>query len=320
MCASSATLAVLFPGQGAQYVGMGADLCEAFPEAAAVFARADEVLGWPLSALCFEGPEDELSETSNTQPAIYVASWALWCVLQGRLGGILPEIACVAGHSLGEFTALAAAGAFSFEEGLSLVRCRGEAMRDVGEEAPGGMAALVGLSDEVVAEIVATSRSEDCDLWIANYNSPGQLVVAGLGAPLERAMSLAAERGAKRVVRLAVSVACHTPLMVGAAARLGEALESTPLQRPWTPIISNAEAEPLQDSAEIEQALMRQLTHPVRWVESVQTMAKHGVTQVLEVGPRSVVAALTRRVDRSLRTHTVTDAASLEAFAAEMAG
>lgn len=306
--------ALIFPGQGCQKVGMGADCYRAFPESHDVFACADETLGFSLSRLCFEGPEEQLFDTANAQPAIYTATYAMWKALEPRLADRLPQVACCAGHSLGEFSALAVAGAMNFEDGLRLVRCRGEAMRDAGTQAPGGMTALIGLDDAVVVEVMAEINENSDQVWVANYNSPGQVVIAGERAALERASALATARGAKRAVPLAVSVACHTPLMGAASERLAAALNETVFRRPWAPIVSNALAAPLQAPDEIKAALLRQLTSPVRWVESVQTMAHQGVTSMLEVGPGAVLASLVKRIERTLDVASITDAAAIQGY------
>ena len=310
-------IALVFPGQGCQFVGMGADICESSAEARAIYDRADAVLGFSLSRLCFNGPVDELNDTANTQPAIYATTLALWMALLPRLEGILPRVAFAAGHSLGEFSALAIAGALDFEDGLRLVRRRGEAMRDAGTTSPGGMAAIIGLSDEVVAEIVAEARGDREDVWIANYNSPGQVVIAGKDDALSRALGLAKARQAKRALPLKVSVACHTPFMDAAADRLGVALEATTFHRPWVPVVSNAEATPLVEPEAIKAALLRQLNSPVRWVESVQTMVAGGTTTTLEVGPKEVVSGLIKRIHRPTARHSVSDVTSMNAFDAE---
>lgn len=308
-------LALVFPGQGAQFVGMGAALYEAFPEARAVFDRADEVLGLPLSRICFEGPAEVLDDTATTQPAIYATSYALWRALVARICQDMPRIGYVAGHSLGEYTALAAAGAISFEDGLRLVRCRGEAMRDAGAAAPGGMAVILGLDDDAVAGVVADAAG---DVWMANLNAPGQVVIAGEGRALERACGLATERGAKRAQPLAVSVACHTPLMQAAAERLGRALEATPIARAMAPVVSNVTAQPTADPAEIRANLLRQLCEPVRWTDSVRAMAAGGVRVMLEVGPKAVVSGLVKRIDRAIATHAVTSAEEILSLDSEV--
>jgi [acyl-carrier-protein] S-malonyltransferase len=309
-------LAIVFPGQGCQFVGMSADLCAAHPQALELFQRADEVLGFPLSGMCVEGPDEVLNDTANTQPAIYVASMALWALLAPTLTESASPVTFAAGHSLGEFSALTAAGAISFEDGVRLVRRRGEAMRDAGEAAPGGMVAIIGLDDDEVHALIeqVSAEVEGDGVWAANYNSPGQVIIAGTQAGLDRAMALAKERGAKRALPLQVSVACHTPLMAAAAEQLSAALNATTWSAPWAPVVANAVAEPLSDPQALQAALLRQLTSPVRWVESVQRMAQEGVTTILEVGPKSVLAGLIKRIDRTLTIEAVTDLASLQAL------
>ena len=305
------SLAIVFPGQGCQFVGMGSDLCCQFAHARERLEQADDILGLHLSRLCADGPEEILNDTANTQPAIYVTTMILWEALAEQLNGARPRIAMSAGHSLGEYAALTAAGALDFEQGLRLVRERGLAMAEAGNRAPGRMAAIIGLSDEVVHEIMAQVQGEKLNVWVANYNSPGQVVIAGCNEGLVRAVELAQERKAKRAIPLAVSVACHTPLMRAAAERLGAALAATEFRAPWIPIVSNATARPVSEPEEIRQALLRQLSSPVRWVESIQNMAKAGVTTMIEVGPKSVVTGLVRRISREMDVLTATDEASL---------
>jgi len=307
-------LSLLFPGQGCQAVGMGASLHADYAEARALFEMADDTLGFALSRICFEGPAEVLNDTANTQPAIYASTMALWAVLGPRIEGIRHHVRFLAGHSLGEFSALAAAGALGVADGLRLVRRRGQAMRDAGETAPGGMAAIIGLDDEAVAAIVGQANGDDQGLWMANYNAPGQVVIAGHHDKIARAVELAVERKARKAVTLKVSVACHTPIMRQAGERLAEALHETPLQRPWAPVVSNAEARPLSDPDEIRSALLRQLYSPVRWTESVRLMAADGVDAVLEIGPKAVVSGLVKRIDRSLARYSVTDGESAEAL------
>ncbi|MHB0858511.1 MAG: ACP S-malonyltransferase [Anaerolineae bacterium] len=314
MTTTTRDLALVFPGQGCQFVGMGRDVATSFPEAQAIFDRADEVLGFAISRMCFEGPAELLEDTANTQPAIYTASMALWQVVRERIQESLSRVARVAGHSLGEFTALAVGGALTFEDGLKLVRRRGEAMRDAGQSAPGGMAAIIGLDDQAVAELVAEVCETEPSLWVANLNAPGQVVVAGSKAALDIALPLAKARGAKRALPLAVSVACHTPLMGPAAERLAAALDETSFARPWAPVVSNVTATPLEDPADIKAALLRQLSSPVRWVESVRSMESVGVGAVLEIGPKEVVSGLVKRIAPTLLVQSVTSAAGVEAM------
>ncbi len=298
-------IAFVFPGQGSQYVGMGRDLYEAYPEARAVFDEADEILGFPLSKLCFEGPAEELNDTVNTQPAIFTMSVACLRALNPLLS---LDPLFVAGHSLGEYTALVAAGALDFADGLKLVRERGRLMKEAGEKNPGGMAAIIGLDAGTLEGIC----QEASGVQIANYNSPGQIVISGHREALERAMGLARERGAKRVIPLAVSIAAHSPLMRPAAEEFRRAVESTPFRRARIPLVANVTARPIVEPEEVREELVTQLTSPVRWVESVERMIEGGVDTFVEIGPKSVLTGLIRRIDRSVRTVNVGDAAGVE--------
>lgn len=293
-----------FPGQGSQYVGMGKDLAEAFPEAAEVFRRADEILGFSLSRLCFEGPEDVLTDTVNAQPAIFAHSAAVLAILQKRGKGGLPTF--VAGHSLGEYSALYAAGAFDFDDVLRLVRERGRLMKLAGERQPGGMAALLGLDLDTVAEICRQAREEtSAAVEVANDNCPGQVVISGALPALERAMALAQEKGARKVVRLAVSIAAHSPLMAVIRDEFAQVVAATPMRPPQVPVIVNATAQPTTDVEEIRDRLVAQLTSPVRWTDTVRYMAGHGVDTLVEIGPKDVLTKLARRIDRSLKRITL---------------
>ena len=268
--------AYLFPGQGSQHVEMGRELYEASPAAREVFDQADSVLSISLSQMCFAGPEEVLNDTFNTQPAILATSIAMLRVLEER--GV-ERPAFVAGHSMGEFSALTAAGALSFEDGLRVVRERGRLMRQADRQSPGGMAAIIALDRETVEEICANVRQRCGEyVGVANDNCPGQLVISGATTPLEQAMALCNERGAKMVKRLAVSIAAHSPLMAEAADEFRRVLGETLFSRPSVPVVANATAEPLTEPDEIRQAVGRQLTSPVHWTDSVRWMIAQGVT------------------------------------------
>jgi [acyl-carrier-protein] S-malonyltransferase len=304
----------LFPGQGSQEVGMGADIAQQYPAARQVFEQADALLGFALSKLCWEGPEDDLADTYNTQPALYVTSMAAYQALESEIGPIQP--AYMAGHSLGEITALAAAGAISFADGLRLVRERGRLMKQAGEEQPGAMAAILGLDADAIESVCQQAASQTGKpVVLANDNCPGQSVISGDVDALTAAMDLATEAGAKRVVKLAVSIASHSPLMAGVTDRFKTALEQATFQTPRIPVIGNVTAKTIDSIGAIEPELSAQLTSPVRWTESMQFALAQGVTRFVEIGSKDVLSGLMRRIDRKSERISLNSAESLGRFA-----
>jgi [acyl-carrier-protein] S-malonyltransferase len=294
---------------------MGQALVQAEPKAAAVFHQADEILGFSLSKLCWEGPEDALNATENTQPALLVHSVAVWTVFQDRFPQFTP--AALAGHSLGEFSALVAAGSLSFEDGLRLVRARGEAMKAAGDDKPGGMAAVLGLDVEQVRQICEqTSQQSSGGVWVANDNCPGQVVVSGDDKALALASHAFSEQGARKVVRLSVSIAAHSPFMEAAQARFASALDATPLGNPTAPVFGNVSAAPLRTAQEIQADLQAQLTATVRWTETIRAMASAGAMTFIEMGSGKVLTGLIRRIDSSLERHNLDEPESFVALAA----
>ncbi|UCC72681.1 MAG: ACP S-malonyltransferase [Gemmatimonadota bacterium] len=286
--------AALFPGQGSQHVGMGVELVEAFPAAREVFQRADGLLGFALSELCWAGPEEELVRTENAQPAILVHSYAVWSVVREALAG---RVRFAAGHSLGEFTAYAAAGSLQFEDAVRLVRRRGELMAAARE---GTMSAVVGLEASVVEGICRKVSGEAGVVVAANYNSPQQIVISGDVDAVGKAAELAKESGAKMVRNLPVSGAFHSPLMEGAEAGLRAELDEVDFHDPNFPIVSNVTAEAITEAHTARENLVRQLTAPVRWSEAIQRIAGEGVGRFVELGPGKVLTGLLKRIDRGL--------------------
>lgn len=284
---------------------MGEALFTESPSAAKTFAQADEVLGMPLSRLCFEGPPEKLNHTINTQPAILTVSVAALRAFRDQME---TKPAFVAGHSLGEFSALVATGALSFPEALRLVRERGRLMDEAGARSPGGMAAILGLEVSDVETICAqVRRTTDGYVGIANDNCPGQVVISGEEGPLQAGMEAAREDGARRVIRLKVSIAAHSPLMAQAAETFRDALGEVDIQSPETPFVANATGGPLKDASQIRAALERQLTSPIRWTDSMRWMIDQGVVRFIELEPGKVLTGLLRRIDQSVEGLTVTE-------------
>jgi len=310
--------AFVFPGQGSQAVGMGKALADAAPEARAVFDTVDEALGERLSALMFDGDADTLTLTQNAQPALMAVSLAALKVLEAKSGRALDDMAAfVAGHSLGELTALTAAEALPFEAGIRLVRERGRLMHEAGERESGGMAALLGLeTDQVHAICKEASEQTGKPLVLANDNCPGQVVISGDTEALNVALELAKRDGARRAIRLAVSTAPHSPLMQPAQAAFDEVLKHVDFRMPQVPVYANSTAQPLTTIAGIRQELDAQLTQPVHWTAIIQRMIADGVTHFVEIGPGDVLTGLLRRIDRNVQRSTINSLESLRAFIA----
>jgi [acyl-carrier-protein] S-malonyltransferase len=301
---------LLFPGQGAQYVGMGRDLAERYPAAREIFERAAAALETPLSRIMWEGREEELTATHNAQPAILVHSAAVHALVLDAL----PDVELAAGHSLGEFSAYLAAGVLSFEDAVRAVRRRGELMYSAGQERPGTMAAILGLDDDAIEAVCRDASAAGGDCVPANFNSPGQVVISGDVATVERALELAKDAGARRALPLSVSGAFHSPLMGAAEMGLRDHLETVTLSAAAFPVVSNVTAGPVTDPEEARRLLVAQLTSPVRWTASVRTMLDAGVTRFLELGPGSVLAGLARRIEKGVEVTSVGTVAEAESF------
>ncbi len=301
---------LLLPGQGSQFVGMGKDLVAASATARATFEEADDVLGVSLSRFCFDGPEAELTATVNAQPAILTHSVAVFRTIESELG----PIAMAAGHSLGEFSAYVIAGTLSFADGLATVRRRGELMFGSGQNRAGTMAAVLGLDDDAVDRVCAEVSTPDSVCVAANFNAPGQVVISGDVAAIERCVEAAKAAGARRAMALNVSGAFHSPLMEEAVAGLAAQLDTVAFADPRFPVVSNVTATAVSDPATARDLLLRQLTSPVRWTACVRTMSDAGVRRFVEIGPGSVLSGLLKRIEREAEATAVGTAAQVEAF------
>jgi len=302
--------ALLFPGQGSQRVGMGRDLALAYEVARRVYEEADEVLGFALSKLCFDGPEEDLKLTKHTQPAILATSIAVFRVLRDR--GLRFDV--VAGHSLGEWSALVAAGALELRDAVRLVHLRGAYMQEAVPVGEGDMAALMGLDIEATRGVCERASRPGEPVEPANLNGGGQIVISGHVAAIERAVLEAKAAGARRAVRISVSAPFHCSLMKPAAERLAAALDGVPVTTPAVPVVANVTAEPTQDPARIRELLVAQVTSPVRWEESIQAIAKLGVTRAYELGSGSVLKGLVKRIAGAIETTTIGEPHETEAF------
>ncbi|RJO61749.1 MAG: [acyl-carrier-protein] S-malonyltransferase [Dehalococcoidia bacterium] len=305
--AHSPRVAFVFPGQGSQFVGMGKDVYAGFEQARAVFDAADKALGSQLSQLYFEGPEEELRLTVNVQPAIVTFSLAILAVMRSGNHPLTPSFA--AGHSLGEYSALAAAGALSPYDAILLARERGKLMYQAGVKKPGAMAAVIGLADEVVSQLAA-----EAGVYVANYNCPGQIVISGEVKRLEKAKGLATSHGALKVVPLQVSGAFHTSLMQPAADGLAQVISRVNFNAPFFPVIGNASAKPMVSIGDVKDELVQQLTHSVQWQKSIEYLLSQGVETFVEIGPGKVLSGLIKRIKRDARTINIGDAQSLGDF------
>ena len=302
------TMAIVFPGQGSQSLGMLADLAQHHSEVVQTFGKASEILGYDLWDLAQNGPEEMLNQTDKTQPAMLAAGVAVWRVWQA-LGGGMP--AYFAGHSLGEYTALVCSEALAFEDGIALVAERGRLMQAAVPAGEGAMAAILGLDDDKVREICDSAAGQDV-VSAVNFNSPGQVVIAGHAAAVERAVAFAKESGAKRALLLSVSVPSHCQLMQAAAEKLAQVLETVSLRPPIIPVVQNADVSIFTQGDDIKAALVRQLHKPVRWVETIQWMSQNGVESILECGPGKVLAGLNKRIDRAMTALPVYDSATMQ--------
>ncbi|MFC1568824.1 ACP S-malonyltransferase [bacterium] len=301
--------AFIFPGQGSQYVGMGKDLAEKFSQAKEIYAKANDILGYDLSAISFLGPEETLTQTQYTQPALYTHSLIVAELLKEN--GILAE--AVAGHSLGEFSALGYAGAYDFEVGLKLVHERGTLMQSAGKAVKGAMAAIIGLDADVVINLCKEAESVGI-VQAANFNSPAQIVISGSSEGVDKAMELAKNAGAKRTLKLPVSGAFHSPLMNSAANLFQDILGNIQFNDLSIPVFANVTAQAYTSVDEIGQLLCKQLTHSVRWIETIENMIQNGISRFIEVGPNKVLAGLVKRINRDIEVISLGSVETIESI------
>lgn len=317
MTLNKENIALIFPGQGSQIVGMGYDLASQFNLCRDIFKQADQILGFELSRILWEGPPDVLNDTINTQPALFVHSIAALRLFEKKYPDIKPVY--IAGHSMGEISALVAAGSISFEDGLKLVRKRGELMQEAGVNSPGGMAAILGMDVKTLEEVCSDASDEDGMVQIANDNCPGQIVISGEKFALERAMAGAKEKGARKVRPLVVSIAAHSKLMVNAQKGFNNAIKSMDsFKDSDIPVISNVKAVPLTITGDLQKDLLDQLTSRVRWTESVQYMLSHGVSTFIEIGSGNVLTGLLKRINESCNGFSYGTLDNIQAFNREM--
>lgn len=302
-------IAFIFPGQGSQYVGMGKELALEFAEVRELFAQADEILGFSITKLAFEGPEEALRQTSNTQPALLATSMACYRVLLAQ--GIEPDY--LAGHSLGEYSALVAAKSLAYRQGIELVRQRGLLMEEAYPSGQGGMVAILGLTIEQVEEICSQARNWGF-VQVANYNCPGQVVISGENKALDQASKLAKEAGARRVISLDVSGPFHSQLMKAAGEKLATILETVEIADPQIPVIANVNAEPLLTRGEVKQALIKQISHSVRWEETINKLFELGVRTFVEVGPGKVLSGLVKNTLKNKDGVLITNVQDLQSL------